>query len=343
MQQTVVHSTSRKSSLPGYALGGACLLVFACLPFVLNTFFVGVLTSVLIWTIIGLGMVVLLGYSGQVSIGHSAFLAIGAYGHSLLIAAGVPFLVSEAIVVFSCLVIGALIALPSLRFSGVYLAMATLAFAFIVEAVIGDLEITGGRGGMPVPREKLFGFSLTQANVQFYVTLVLLVGVYLIARNLVHSRTGRAWVSLRDSEVAAASMGVGIARFKTYAFAFSAATTALAGTMLAHDVGYLAPDGFTIQQSIEMLILVVIGGMGSLAGAFYGAAFLIILPVVLSIVKDKVPSGFGELPGLESGIFGAALIIFILFQPKGLDGAVRSLGALLKRRFGSGGGDNAGA
>ena len=324
-------------------LATAALLVAAGLPFLLNSFFVGVVTSVLIWTIIGLGMVVLLGYSGQVSIGHSAFLAIGAYGHALLIGAGVPFLLSVPIVVVACLVVGALIALPSLRFSGVYLAMATLAFAFIVEAVIGDLEITGGRGGMPVPREKLFGYSLTQTNVLFYATLVLLVGTFLIARNLVRSRTGRAWASLRDSEVAAASMGVGIARYKTYAFAFSAATTALAGTLLAHKVGYLSPDGFTIQQSIEMLILVVIGGMGSLAGAFYGAAFLIILPVLLSIVKDNVPSGMGELPGLEAGILGAALIVFILFQPKGIDGAIRAVLARLKNGSGTGGNDHAGA
>lgn len=136
-------------------LAVVALLATAGLPFLLNCFFVGVVTSVLIWTIIGLGMVVLLGYSGQVSIGHSAFLAIGAYGHALLIGAGVPFFLSVPIVVVTCLVVGALIALPGLRFSGVYLAMATLAFAFIVEAVIGDLEITGGRGGMPVPREKL--------------------------------------------------------------------------------------------------------------------------------------------------------------------------------------------
>jgi len=304
------------------------LVLLAALPLVLDSFFIGVASSVLIWVIIGIGMMVLMGFSGQVSIGHAAFLAMGAYGEALLIQAGVPFPVSLIVVALLALVVGVAVGLPSLRFSGIYLAMATLAFAFIVEAVIGGMEITGGRSGLSVDDAKIFGLYLSDDLPMYYSSLVVAALTFWLADNLVRSKTGRAWQAIRDSEIAATSMGIGTASYKTIAFAFSASATAVAGTLLAHKVGYLSPDGFTIQQSIEMLILVVVGGLGSLMGAVYGALFIVLLPLALSLAKDRLPGGIAELPGLEAGIFGLTLMLVILFQPRGVRGALSRLFSL---------------
>lgn len=308
----------------------AALLV---LPFLIGPFFVGAMASVYIWAIAGIGMMVLLGYSGQVSIGHAAFLAMGAYGEALLVKAGVPFPLSALFIVVAAFGVGVLVGLPSLRFSGLYLAMATFAFAFIVEALIGALAITGGWGGMRVEDVEFLGYRLADDWPMYYVSLTFAAVVYWMANNLVRSKTGRAWQAIRDTEIAAAAIGVEIARYKTIAFAFSAACAAMAGTLIAHKVGYLSPDGFTIQQSIELLILVVVGGVGSLLGAIYGAFFLVLLPIVLSIVKNMLPDSFAQMAGLEAGVFGLALMLVILFQPGGINGAVeqvlRRLGVLI--------------
>ncbi|WP_342640468.1 branched-chain amino acid ABC transporter permease [Rhodoligotrophos ferricapiens] len=335
---TKVQPLDRKSAIAQPGLHRRILLplvwiaLLAVMPFLLNSFFIGVASSVLIWVIIGIGVMVLLGYSGQVSIGHAAFLAMGAYGEALLIQNSVPFPLSLVIVALCTLVIGVAVGLPSLRFSGLYLAMATLAFAFIVEAVIGGIEMTGGRGGMSVDDATIFGHSLSNDLPMFYTALVIAALVFWLANNLVGSRTGRAWQAIRDSEIAATSMGISIARYKTIAFAFSASVTAVAGTLLAHKVGYLSPDGFTIQQSIEMLILVVVGGLGSLMGAIYGALFIVLLPVLLSLIKDQLPPAIAELPGLEAGVFGLSLMLVILFQPGGINSAVTRLLALIGGR-----------
>lgn len=307
----------------------------AVLPAFVGDYAVGILVSILIQVMIGIGMMVLVGYSGQVSIGHAAFLALGAYGEALLCARGVSFPLSMVAVVAGCALIGVLIGLPSLRFSGLYLAMATLAFAFIVEAMIGGVEITGGQGGMSVDDLSFLGRPLRRDRAIYPLALALVVAVWFLCRNLVGSRTGRAWCAIRDSEIAAASMGIDIARYKTLAFMISAGITGMAGTLLAHKVGYLSPDGFTISQSIEMLILVVVGGLGTLAGAIWGALFIVLVPVGLSIAKDHLPRVVGEFPGLESGVFGATLMLVILFQPKGIAGGVTSAIEALRRRFGA--------
>lgn len=311
------------------------LAVLLALPFLMDDYLVGVASTIFIWATAGIAMMVLLGFSGQVSIGHAAFLALGAYGEALLIQHGIPFPLSIVVVAAATLLIGVLVGLPSLRFSGLYLAMATLAFAFIVEAFIGDMEITGGRSGMSVDDVIIFGTYINDPWTMYYLALVFAVLAYWLADNLVHSRTGRALQAIRDSEIAAAGMGVEIAHFKIIAFGFSASVTGIAGALLAHKVGYLSPDGFTLQQSIELLVLVVVGGLGALNGAIYGAIFIILLPVVLSITRDLLPARIAELPGLEAGVFGIVLIVVILFQPKGFDGAARAVKNWLRLITGS--------
>ena len=290
-------------------------------PLFLGTFYVGELVLVFIWAIAGIGLMLLVGYTGLVSLGHAAFLALGAYCHAVLLGHGVPFALSAPAAVAFTALVGALVGIPALRMTGVYLAIATLAFERIVAYGIEHWEpVTGGLRGMPVPQPDFFGVSLADSYVLYYASLSVLAAGLFAAANLLRSPTGRAFVAVRDSEISAESMGVHLARTKTTAFAVSAAFTGLAGVLLAHRIGYLAPDAFTVQTSIQLLLLVVVGGLGSLHGVVFGAIFVGYLPQVIALARDVLPSTVGQIPGLELGIFGLILALFLVFEPLGLYG-----------------------
>ncbi len=290
-------------------------------PLFLGTFYVGELVLVFIWAIAGIGLMLLVGYTGLVSLGHAAFLALGAYCHAVLLGYGVSFALSAPAAVAFTALVGALVGIPALRMTGVYLAIATLAFERIVAYGIEHWEpVTGGLRGMPVPQPDFFGVSLADSYVLYYASLSVLAAGLFAASNLLRSPTGRAFVAVRDSEISAESMGVHLARTKTTAFAVSAAFTGLAGVLLAHRIGYLAPDAFTVQTSIQLLLLVVVGGLGSLHGVVFGAIFVGYLPQVIALARDVLPSTVGQIPGLELGIFGLILALFLVFEPLGLYG-----------------------
>lgn len=301
-----------------YALLAAAVLV---VPWLFGEFYVGELALVFIWAIAGIGLMILVGYTGLVSLGHAAFLAIGAYSHAALLKLGLPLPLSLAAATLLAAGIGALVGIPALRMTGVYLAVATLAFERIVAyAVEHWTPVTGGMRGMAVPQPQWFGVSLVDAHVFYYVCLGLLALGLLAARNLLRSPTGRAFVAVRDSEISAESMGVHLARTKTTAFAVSAAFTGLAGALYAHKIGHLSPEAFTVQTSIQLLLLVVVGGLGSLHGVVFGAIFVGYLPQGLAVARDYLPPAVGQIPGLELGIFGAMLVLFLVFEPLGIYG-----------------------
>lgn len=297
------------------------LVALLAAPLALGDFYLGEVSLVFIYAIAGIGLMLLVGYTGLVSLGHAAFLAIGAYAHAWLLTHGWPFPVSLAAATALAATVGALVGIPALRMTGIYLAVATLAFAEIVEQVITRWEsVTGGYRGMPVPRAELFSVSLLDVDVFYYLCLALLVGCLIAALNLLRSPSGRAMVAVRDSEVAAQSMGINLARTKTLAFAVSAGFTGLAGGLLAHKIGYLAPDAFTIVLSIQLLLMVVVGGLGSMHGVIYGAIFIGLLPQGIALLRDAAPPVVAQLPGLEPGIFGAILILFLIYEPLGIHG-----------------------
>lgn len=306
-----------------FALIGAALLL---VPLLLDEFYVGELSFVFIYAIVGVGLMLLVGFTGQVSLGHAAFLGIGAYAHAYFTGQGMPFLLSMPLSGLIAGIAGILIGVPALRMSGVYLAIATLAFGIIVEHIFISWEsVTQGFRGMPVPRPEIFGYVL-EGEVGFYLLcLAVLILVLLGANNLLRSPTGRAWVAIRDSEIAAQSMGVNLAYYKTSAFAVSAFVTGLAGALFAHKIGYLAPDIFSIILSIQLLLLVVVGGLGSLYGAVFGAVFVGLLPVAIALLRDYLPAQIARQPGLEPGLFGLILVLFILFEPQGLYGRFRKI------------------
>ena len=300
---------------------GLLLVVLLAAPFVVPEYWRAQLVFIYIWGIVGFGLMLLSGFTGQLSMGHAAFLAIGAYTETLLQAAGWPFLLSAPASILLAAAAGILIGGPALRLTGIYLAIATLAFGFIVEEVLARWEsLTAGNSGLMVPPLNLAGSPLTGSNSFYYLCLVCIVLVALVVRNLLRAPTGRAFIAIRDSEISAQSMGVNLARYKTLSFALSAGITGLAGALYAHQIRFISPEQFTLFLSIEFLMMIVIGGMGSLHGAVFGAIFMIVLPELIAITKDYLPQVVAEQTGLKSTVFGVLMILFVLFEPLGLYG-----------------------
>jgi branched-chain amino acid transport system permease protein len=320
----------------------ALLASLLALPLLTPAYLVDV-SLVFIYGLCGLSLMVLAGYTGLVSLGHAAFLGIGAYAHVYFVHdLGLPWMLALALAGLVTAAAGVLVGLPALRMTGVYLTIATLAFALIIQEVLTRWErVTGGLKGKPVDRPVIFGVTLNDTAFYFLCLAFLIGGLWLTA-NVLRGPTGRAWVAIRDSEIAAQSMGVNLAVYKTRAFAYSAALMGIAGGLFAHKIGFLAPDIFSVLLSIQLLLMVVVGGLGSLHGAVFGAVFVALLPVLISEARDALPAWIGQAaaifgkeagsvaflsverfvkqPGLEPGIFGLILVLVILFEPLGIHG-----------------------
>jgi branched-chain amino acid transport system permease protein len=208
-----------------------------------------------------------------------------------------------------------------LRVKGIYLGMATLSFGFIVEEVLARWEsVTGGNAGMHIKKPELFGWVLDSGDQFYWLCLGLTVVCTLGILNLLRSPTGRAFVAIRDSEISAQSMGIHLAYYKTLSFSLSAALAGIAGALYAHKLQFISPDQFSLLQSIDLLLMIVIGGVGSVHGAFLGAMFLISMPQLIALFKDQLPATIGQAPGLQAVVYGAVVIAFVLFEPQGLYG-----------------------
>jgi len=269
-----------------------------------------VLTNLTLFVIAALGLNLLIGYTGQISLGHAAFLAIGAYTHVILYTQGAPFVVTVLAGALVAGVCGFVVGIPALRLEGPYLAIATLGFQVAVDQILGRWDsVTGGRMGLGVPAPDLFGLSLGEVRryftLCFAVSVLVVLGVY----NLTRSRVGRAFVAIRDNDIAAQAMGVDLVRYKTLAFALSAAITGLAGALYAHLFDRINPSNFTLLVSIELLVMVVVGGLGSVLGSVLGATLLVLLPHAMAELRDY-----------QSIVVGAILISVLLFEPMGLRG-----------------------
>lgn len=301
-----------------YGLLLVCLLLA---PLALPAYWSSLLTLTMIYGIVGLGLMLLSGFTGLFSIGHAAFMGVGAYMQAVLTGMGWPFPVALLCSMVISALVGAVVGLPALRVRGIYLAIATLAFAFIVQEILTRWEsVTGGNRGMSVGMIDIFGWKTSSPTVFYYICLLLTVAVTLGVLNLLRSATGRAFVAIRDSEVSAQSMGVNLARYKTLSFALSAALAGLGGALSAHMLRFISPDQFGVIQSIDLLLIVIVGGLGSVHGAFFGAIFLIATPQAISLVKDFLPASIGQTTGLQSLVYGLILIAFVLFEPMGIHG-----------------------
>ena len=299
------------------------LLVLALLvaPLWAGDYWLSQISFVLIYSVAGLGLMVLSGFTGLASIGHAAFLGVGAYVQAVLSAKGWPFPLTMAMAAGLSAAVGVLVGLPALRVKGIYLAIATLSFGFIVEEVLARWEsVTKGNAGMSVSPPQFFGADLGSSEAFYYLALGTCVLVTLAVLNLLRSATGRAFIAIRDSEISAQSMGIHLAAYKTLAFSLSAAIVGLAGALYAHKLRFISPDQFGIQQSVDLLLLVVVGGIGSVHGAFLGAIFLITMPQLIALAKDYLPPAVGQATGLQAVVYGVVLMAFVLFEPMGLYG-----------------------
>lgn len=299
----------------------ALMLAMFAAPWVFSEYWLAQLTFVLIYAVVGLGLMLLSGFTGLFSLGHAAFLGVGAYTQAALTNAGVPAPIALVLAGLISAAVGMVVGLPALRVKGIYLAIATLAFGFIVEEVFARWErVTGGNAGIHIKAPDVFGLVL-DTDVSFYfaclvVTVIATLGVL----NLLRSPTGRAFVAIRDSEVSAQSMGIHLARYKTLSFAISAALAGIGGALYAHKLKFISPDQFNILQSVDLVLMIVIGGIGSIHGAFLGAIFLITMPQIINLTKDYLPATIGQAPGLQGLVYGLVLIGFVLFEPLGLYG-----------------------
>jgi len=305
----------------GIAIFILCLALFPLLT-VNNPYYINVMVFVGINTIIVVGLNLLMGYAGQISLGHAAFYGIGAYCSGLLTAkyGCSPWLALPAAVALTASV-AYLIGLPTLRLKGHYLAMATLGFGMVVYIVLRQLSwLTGDSSGLlGIPGISIGRFKLDTDLKYYFLVWTMAVGVLMLSRNIVNSRIGRALRAVEGSETAARTLGVDTARYKLQVFALSAAYAGLAGFLYAHFMGFIGPPTFGFKFSIELVTMVVVGGMASIWGSVLGAAFLTILPECLRVAADY-----------DIVIYGLLLMVVMIFMPKGL---TRTTVDLLRNRW----------
>jgi branched-chain amino acid transport system permease protein len=299
----------------------ALAAVIALLPLALpNNYYYEVAILVGLNAIVCVGLNLLIGYAGQISLGHAGFFGLGAYGSAILVARyGWPPVGALAAAVAGVAALAYVIGRPILKLKGHYLAMATLGLGIIISIVVATEDgLTGGPDGMSVPPLAVFGHVLAGERVWYWVVGLLLLASVWLALNLIDSPVGRALRALHGSEIAAEVVGIDSTRHKVMAFIVSASFAALAGALTAHYAGFITPGKVTFLHSIELVTMVVFGGMASTFGAVAGAAVLTVLPQLLTALKEY-----------EMVVFGAVMMLTMIFMPKGL---VPSLGALLAPR-----------
>ncbi|ETR77443.1 ABC transporter permease [Afipia sp. P52-10] len=311
--QIVVTEPAAKRTLTVPMIGNLLLLaVLLIAPIFVKNFVVFQFTMILIYAIAILSLNILTGVSGQVSLGHSAFFAAGAYGAGILMEhANVPYPLAILAAGVICFAIGFLFGLPALRLKGVYLALATFALAVAAPPLLklGTFEHwTGGVQGLLVTKpDPAFGLPISQDRWMYYVTLAITLVIYLLSVNLLNSRSGRAFMAIRDNEIAASSMGINLALYKTLAFGISAGLTGIAGALGAITVAFVAPDAYTFNFAIALFLGMVIGGVGWLPGSLAGAAFIVYVP--------NIAEGISK--GLSGAVFGVFIIAVIFLLPNG--------------------------
>jgi branched-chain amino acid transport system permease protein len=311
----------------GRAIVPAAVAAACVLPFVLTNFRLFQLTQVGIYAIALLGLNILTGFNGQISLGHGAFYALGAYTTAIMIDKwNVPYGWTIPAAGLLCLVIGFLFGIPALRLEGLYLALATFALALAIPQILKYFEHwTGGSQGIVLSKPGApFGLKLSPDQWLYFVTLGVLLVLFVLAANLLSRRTGRAIVAIRDNPLAAQAMGVNNALYKSLTFGVSAAYTGVAGALSALAIAFVAPDAFNVFLSITLLVGIVIGGLASISGAVFGAFFIQFVPNWAQDISKAAPWA----------IYGIFLILFMYAMPRGIAGSLRLVLGRLARASG---------
>lgn len=309
-------------------LTAALLIAFLVVPFVGSDYlFSAILIPFLVLSLAGLGLNLLTGYAGQLSLGSAAFMAVGAFAayNFMLRVPGLPLLAAVVLGGLCAAAIGVLFGLPSLRIKGFYLIVSTLAAQFFVQWLLTKVSWfsnDSASGVISAPRLELFGRDLSSPAGRYLLTLAIVCVLSGFAYNIVHSQTGRRLIAVRDMDMAAALLGIPIFRTKLLAFALSSFYIGVAGVLWAFAyLGTVEPHGFDLTRSYQILFIVIIGGLGSLPGAFLGAAFIVLVPVGMSLLADVVFAGSvdsGHLENVQKMLFGSLLIWLLIREPEGL-------------------------
>jgi len=293
----------------------ALIAVAVVLPSTISNYHVFELTQVMIYAIAVLGLNILTGYNGQISLGHGGFFAAGAYTAAVLMHRyGVPYWATLLPAALVCFALGMLFGVPALRFEGPYLALVTLAMAVAMPQLLKYFDDwTGGKQGLvlvkPMPPPEL---GLDRDRWLYFFVLVILLVAIRLAANVLNGRTGRAFVAIRDHPIAAAAMGINTARYKTLAFGASTLFTGVAGALAAIVIGFVAPESFTLFLSLSFLIGSAVGGIATISGAIIGGFFIEFVPNVANDVSDAAPWA----------IYGLTLLLFMYVMPRGVVGTI---------------------
>ena len=307
-----------------WALLIALLVLVFTAPLYWGDYWLGVANLIGITLIAAIGLNILLGYCGQLSIGHCGFMAVGAYTAAVLTQRlELPFLVGLIGAGLMAGFIGLFFGIPSLKVKGFYLAIATIAAQFIIIWVINHLEITGGFTGIAVPYASIAGFTFKSEASQFYLIMVIVVMCIFFAKNLARTRIGRAFVAIRDNDLAAEVMGINLFYYKLLAFFIGCFLAGIAGSLLAHWIGFMNTEQFSIMESILYLGMIIIGGLGTALGPILGVIFIRLLQQGMIFVAPTIEAAIPALPaGFATGIapmlFGLIIVLFLIYQPRGL-------------------------
>jgi branched-chain amino acid transport system permease protein len=322
------HTRSEKARL------ALLVLVLLVLPFTLNNYWLSIVNTIGIAAIGAVGLNILTGFTGQISLGQGGFLAIGAFTSGLLATRlAVPMPVAIAVAVLFTAGVGAVVGLPALRLKGLYLAIATLAGQQIIEFVIRRWRwLSAGHGYLELPRLSFPGWKIPRGQFEttwYWVIVVCATLAVLAARNLFRTALGRSFMAVRDHDMAAATIGVNLTRAKLTSFALSSGYVGLAGALGAHYTETITWERYTLDVSVTYLGMIIVGGLGSVAGSIYGAVFLMLLPPLIAELADAVrstaPVVAEHLPAVQNAVVGLVIMGFLLFEPRGLDRLWRRL------------------
>jgi len=302
----------------------ALLVILLTGPLYWGNYWLGVANLLGITIIAATGLNILTGYCGQLSIGHAGFIAVGAYTSAVLTnRLELPFLVGLICAGLAAGLVGMLFGIPSLRVKGFYLAISTIAAQFIIIWVINHwTNVTGGFDGISVPPASIGGITFISQASQFYLIMVITVLVIFLAKNLARTRAGRAFVAIRDNDLAAQVMGINLFRYKLIAFFIGCFLAGIAGSLLAHWIGFMNAENFTLMDSILYVGMIIIGGLGSATGPIFGAIFIRLLQQGITFIAPVLENTFALPAGFTTGIgpmvFGLAIILFLVLEPRGL-------------------------
>jgi branched-chain amino acid transport system permease protein len=304
------------------------ILLMIILPFIMNRYQLSILNEMGIATIGALGLNLLIGYTGQISLGHGAFVAIGAYTSGLLTGKlGIPFIISLPLSGLMAALLGLIVGIPSLRLKGLYLALGTLAFGFVIEYILFHWNITQGDLGMAVKRISVGEFQIKTQRQFFYLITALAVLAVVCTKNIVRGKIGRSFIAIRDRDIAAEAMGISLAKYKIMAFGLSSFYAGIAGCLTAHYNRWIVPGSFDISLSIAFIAMIIMGGLGTVLGSVLGAILITGIPhaivYIVDLLKDAYPELSGFIVDFKLGIFGIIIVGTLLFEPAGLYGIYR--------------------